>query len=162
MKTLSRNFFKKSIAIFLAFAFVSISIATSSVSAYAAEASISETQAQKIALNAVTRSRLIIFSDSVVDRKNSYRSTSFTTAKLNTRIHHGMSYYINCSTPNVKFNMQIFKSNGQSVVSYGMSANNPMASATFYLDANTSYYIVVTPTVSNTVYDLAFNIYYDN
>lgn len=162
MKTLSRNFFKKSIAVLLAFAFVATSMAVSSVEAYAAETAVVENQAEEISADATTRSRLIISSDSVVDYRNSYRSANFTTARLNTRIHHGMSYYIDCSTPNARFNMQIFKSNGQLVTSYGLASNNPMASATFYLDANTTYYIVVTPTVSNAVYDFAYNIYYDN
>ena len=150
------KFFKKSAAILLAFAFIFTSLAVSPVKTYAAEAS-----TVKVSDSATSRSRIIISSDSVVDHRNSYRSANFRTASSNTLIHHGMSYYIDSKTPNARYNMQIFKSNGQSVVSYGLAADNSMASATFYLDSNTTYYIVITPTVSNAVYDFAYNIYYD-
>ena len=107
MKTLHSNFFKKSAAILLAFAFIFTSLAVSPVKTYAAEAS-----TVKVSDSATSRSRIIISSDSVVDHMNSYRSANFTTASSNTRIHHSMSYYISCSSANVTFDIEVYRSNG--------------------------------------------------
>lgn len=160
MKTLSRNFFKKSIAVLLAFIFVSTSMATSSVEAYAAETSVVETQTEEISSEASTRSRLILISDSVVDKKNTYTSEKFTT-KVATSLHHGMSYYISCSSANVTFDIEVYRSNGTFYTKQNLSANNPLASAVFYLEGNTTYYFKVIPSKNDVKYDFAYNIYYD-
>ena len=150
------KFFKKSAAILLAFVFIFTSLAVSPVKTYAAEAS-----TVKVSDSATSRSRIIISSDSVVDHRNSYRSANFTTASSNTRIHHSMSYYISCSSANVTFDIEVYRSNGTFYTKQNLSANNPLASAVFYLEGNTTYYFKVIPSKNDVKYDFAYNIYYD-
>lgn len=155
MKSLCSNFFKKSNTILLAFAFIFTSLTVFPVKTYA-----SETSAVEVSNPATTRSRLILTSDSVVGKKGMYMSGNFTT-QVPSSLHHGMSYYIDCSSASVTFDIKVYKGNGTLVAIQNLPANNPLATSVFYLEGNTTYYFVVTPSNSNVEYDFAYNIYYD-
>ena len=104
----------------------------------------------------------IISSDSIVDKTGTYTGTNFTTATYNGSLHHGMSYFVDCQTPNITFTIKIYiAGTSRTVYTGSLTQDDYEATNTFYLNGNSDYYIKVIPSESYAVYDFAYNIYYN-
>ena len=157
MKTTNLNFFKKSIVIILALVLVLANGAMVPVNAQATDVTMNE---ELTMYNA--RYNRIISSDSIVDKTGTYTGNDFTTATYNGSLHHGMSYFVDCQTPNVTFTIKIYIAGTSKTVYTGSLAQDDYeATNTFYLNGNSNYYIQVIPSKTYAVYDFAYNIYYD-
>lgn len=104
-----------------------------------------------------TRGRIILTSDSFVDKDGTYSKT-FTTRDPDT-MDHGMSYYLVCNT-NITFRIVIKSTSKQVVYDGNLSINDPYGTLNFPADANTTYTMTITPSNQEINYDLAYNIYY--
>lgn len=163
MKIFVSNFFKKSIAMLVAFSFVCASITMLPVNAYAADSSV-----EKNADVSLTSSRVILTSGSTGTVSGDYTSDTFTT-KGNTAQSYGMSYYLSCNSASAVLTLHVYRKSDGKEVGTGttLTKNDTSASTVLALSNYTKYYFTIVAGSNNSGstnynYDFSYNIYYYN